>query len=139
MQPQLDTENTNVAYIAGRIFAVLEKIQTAAQGKDLNAPIRSRFYSFATTSPAPAFGRLMKLAQAHLEKLRNENFYTTYDKMLEDLFAKIQSFPLTFSLEEQGQFAIGYYHQRQASPSAKGTADSDKQNKNTTETRTTGA
>ena len=140
MQPQLDTENTNVAYIAGRIFAVLENIQTAALGKDLNAPLRDRFYSSASTSPAPAFGRLMKLSQAHLGKLRNENrgLYVTLDSQLGELFTRIQSFPATFSLEEQGQFAIGYYHQRQAYFSGKGTADSDKQNKDTIETSSTG-
>ena len=140
MQPQLDTENTNVAYIAGRIFAVLENIQTAALGKDLNAPLRDRFYSSASTSPAPAFGRLMKLSQAHLGKLRNENrgLYVTLDSQLGELFTRIHSFPATFSLEEQGQFAIGYYHQRQAYFSGKGTADSDKQNKDTIETSSTG-
>ncbi|MBU4134088.1 type I-C CRISPR-associated protein Cas8c/Csd1, partial [bacterium] len=26
---------------------------------------------------------------------------------------KIEEFPAIFTLEEQGQFAIGYYHQRQ--------------------------
>lgn len=141
MQPQLDTENTSVAYIAGRIFAVLENIQTAALGKELNAPLRDRFYSSASTSPAPAFGRLMKLAQAHLGKLRNENrgLFVALDKQLGDLFACVQSFPAIFSLEEQGQFAIGYYHQREAFFSGKGSADSSKQSKDAIETSSTGA
>lgn len=116
MQPQLDTENIGVAYNAGRIFAMLESIQVAAQGKELNAPIRDRFYSFASTSPAPAFGRLMKLAQAHLAKLHREKagLAVKLDKQLGELFENIEKFPAIFSLEEQGQFAIGYYHQRQA-------------------------
>ena len=37
------------------------------------------------------------------------------DKELQELCKDIdiKSFPATFSLEAQGQFAIGYYHQRQ--------------------------
>ena len=115
MQAQLDQKNTNVAYIAGRIFAVLESIQRAALGTELNAPIRDRFFSSASTTPAPAFGRLIKLSQNHLAKLRGEKpgLAVILDKKLGELFAAIATFPATFSLEEQGQFAIGYYHQRQ--------------------------
>ena len=141
MQPQLDTENSNVAYIAGRIFATLERIQTAALGKELNAPLRDRFYSAASTCPAPTFGRLMKLSQAHMGKLRNENkgLHVFLDKQMGELFARITTFPPTFSLEEQGQFAIGYYHQRQASFSDNSKNDCDMQSNDATETSTTGA
>lgn len=115
MHTQLDQENITIAYVAGRIFAMLESIQSAALGNELNAPIRDRFFSFAATNPAPAFGRLLKLSQNHLGKLRNEKpgLAVTLDKKLAELFCKIKEFPPTFSLEEQGQFAIGYYHQRQ--------------------------
>ena len=141
MLPQLDTENTNVAYMAGRIFATLERIQTAALGKELNAPLRDRFYSAASTCPAPTFGRLMKLSQAHMGKLRNENkgLHVFFDKQMGELFARITTFPPTFSLEEQGQFAIGYYHQRQASFSDNSKNDCDMQSNDATETSTTGA
>lgn len=114
MQTKLDQENVSTAYVAGRIFAMLESIQTAALGKKLNAPIRDRFFSFASTSPAPAFGRLLKLSQNHLSKLRGENpgLAVFLEKKLSELFRPIAQFPLIFTLEEQGQFAIGYYHQR---------------------------
>lgn len=115
MDKQLDQENTTTGYVAGRIFAVLESIQNAAMGDKLNAPIRDRFFSFAATNPSPAFGRLLKLSQNHLAKLRGEKYglFVTLDKKLGELFCKITAFPPSFSLEEQGQFAIGYYHQRQ--------------------------
>ena len=115
MQPTLDVGNLETAHIAGRIFAVLESIQTAALGKELNAPLRDRFYSAASTTPAPAFGRLIKMSQNHLGKLRGEKpgLAVTLDKQLGELFTSIRAFPATFSLEEQGKFAIGYYHQRQ--------------------------
>ena len=115
MRTQLDQENTTTAYVAGRIFAMLENIQTAALGNDLNAPLRDRFFSFAATNPSPAFGRLLKLSQNHLGKLRGEKpgLAVNLDKKLGELFCTIKTFPPMFSLEEQGQFAIGYYHQRQ--------------------------
>lgn len=115
IKENLDHENTDNAYVCGRIFAVLESIQRAALGKDINAGIRERFFSFASTNPSPAFGRLMKMSQNHLTKLKGEKagLAVILDKELAELFCKINEFPAVFSLEEQGQFAIGYYHQKQ--------------------------
>ncbi len=115
MNEKLDTENCSPPYVCGRIFAVLESIQRAALGKDINAGIRERFFAFASTSPSSAFGRLMKLSQNHLTKLKSEKagLAVVLDRELQELFSKIQEFPAIFALEEQGQFAIGYYHQKQ--------------------------
>ncbi len=112
---KLDIENCSPPYICGRIFAVLEGIQRAALGKNINAGIRERFFSFASTNPSSAFGRLMKLSQNHLSKLKNEKagLAVILDRELQELFSKIKEFPAIFALEEQGQFAIGYYHQKQ--------------------------
>ncbi|MCL4547857.1 MAG: type I-C CRISPR-associated protein Cas8c/Csd1, partial [Bacteroidetes bacterium] len=67
-----DETNKNIAYTCGGIFAVMESIQYHASGGNLNAGIRERFFSFASTMPATAFGRLMKLTQHHLSKIRGE-------------------------------------------------------------------
>ncbi|MBN1381229.1 MAG: type I-C CRISPR-associated protein Cas8c/Csd1 [Deltaproteobacteria bacterium] len=105
-----------VAYICGQIFAKLESIQYAALG-DRNAGIRERYFTYAMTLPAAAFGRLFNLHSKHFTKLKNEKpgLAINMDKELQELCkdVDIKSFPATFSLEEQGQFAIGYYHQRQ--------------------------
>ncbi len=105
-----------VAYVCGQIFAKLESIQYAALG-DRNAGIRERYFTYAMTSPASAFGRLFNLNSKHYTKLKNEKpgLAITLDKTLQELCkdVDINSFPVTFSLVEQGQFAIGYYHQRQ--------------------------
>lgn len=110
-----DPNDTRVALVCGKIFAVMESIQRAAQGKDLNAGIRERFFSFASTSPAPAFGRLMKLTQNHISKLKHEKpgLAVILDRQLQELCSLLDGFPAIFSLEEQGQFALGYYHQKQ--------------------------
>lgn len=114
---ELDEANKNTAYICGRIFAVLESIQYFASGGNLNAGIRERFFSFASTMPSTAFGRLMKLTQHHLSKISGEKpgLAVDFDKKLQDLICKLEGncFPTVFSLEDQACFAIGYYHQKQ--------------------------
>lgn len=109
--------NRPVAYICGQVFAKLESIQYAALG-DINAGIRERYFTYAMTSPAAAFGRLFDLSSKHYKKIKNEKpgLAITLDKGLQDLVKDIaiNNLPATFSLEEKGQFAIGYYHQRQS-------------------------
>jgi CRISPR-associated protein Csd1 len=117
MQERLDTENLSPAYVCGQIFAVLVDIQRAALGKNVNAGIRERFFSFASTTPASAFGRLMKMSQNHLTKVKGERpgVFFVLDRQLQELNEKIigNIYPATLSLEEQGQFALGYYHKKQ--------------------------
>jgi len=112
-----DETNDNIAYVCGQIFSVLESIQYHASGGNLNAGIRERFFSFASTMPSTAFGRLMKLAQHHLSKIRGDKpgLAVNLDKKLQELMSRVEStrFPAVFSLEDQASFAIGYYHQRQ--------------------------
>ena len=106
-----------VAYICGQIFAKLEHIQFKALG-DRNAGIREKYFTYAMTTPAAAFGRLFNLNSKHLTKLKSEQIGTAInlDKELQELCGEIDilKFPQQFLLEEQGQFAIGYYHQKQA-------------------------
>ncbi|HOP40195.1 MAG TPA: type I-C CRISPR-associated protein Cas8c/Csd1 [Geobacteraceae bacterium] len=105
-----------VAYVCGQIFAKLEHIQYKALG-DRNAGIREKYFTYAMTTPAAAFGRLFNLNSKHLTKLKSEQPGTAVnlDKELQELCREIDilKFPQQFLLEEQGQFAIGYYHQKQ--------------------------
>jgi CRISPR-associated protein Csd1 len=105
-----------VAYICGQIFAKIESIQYAALGEK-NAGIREKFFTYAMTTPAAAFGRLFNLSSKHFTKLKHEKpgLAVKLDKELQEMCGDIDinKFPAMFRLEEQGQFAIGYYHQRQ--------------------------
>jgi len=114
MKEELDLKNISPAYLCGRLFALIEGIQRSTLGKDINAGVRERFFSAASTSPSPTFGRLMRLMQNHLTKLRQEKpgLAVILDKEVVELCGKIQTFPATLSLEQQGQFALGYYHQK---------------------------
>ncbi|MEO5357295.1 MAG: type I-C CRISPR-associated protein Cas8c/Csd1 [Nitrospirae bacterium YQR-1] len=108
--------NRPAAYVCGQIFAKLESIQYFALGEK-NAGIREKFFTFAMTSPSSAFGRLFNLNSKHFTKLKNDkpglavNMDCELQLLCKDV--DINCFPATFSLIEQGQFAIGYYHQRQ--------------------------
>jgi CRISPR-associated protein Csd1 len=118
---KLNEENKPVAYVCGQVFAKLEAIQRAALG-DLNAGIRERYFTYAMTLPSAAFGRLFDLNSKHYTKLKNEKpgLAITLDKELQELCRDIDinNLPVTFKLEEKGQFAIGYYHQKQEQYSA---------------------
>ena len=112
----LDTSNTNPGYLLGRLFAVLEKIQEEAS-PGINATIRDRFYGSASSTPVTAFPHLMKLKNHHLSKLENRGRAVNLEKQIGEIVDKLEagnSFPSHLSLADQGRFAVGYYHQRQA-------------------------
>ncbi len=107
----LDPNNTNVAYRTGRLFATLEKIQEEAN-PGINATIRDRYYGAASSSPITVFPRLLSLKNSHLKKL-NEGRKIYFEKLIGEIVSELSSFPTNLSLNEQANFAIGYYHQRQ--------------------------
>jgi CRISPR-associated protein Csd1 len=106
----LDKENKNPAYLLGRLFAVLERAQQDALGAGINATIKDRFFGSASATPKVVFPQLLRLAQHHIEKAE---YGRMRDKQIEEILADLTEFPAHLSLDEQGLFAIGYYHQRQ--------------------------
>lgn len=111
----LDEQNTNCGYRLGRLFAVLEQCQLKAQPGGANMKtIRDRFYASASTAPATVFGSLMRLNGHHLAKMpTGKQFF--YDKLIKEIISGMPpQFPAHLSLMDQGAFAIGYYHQREA-------------------------
>ena len=65
-------ESSNVPYVLGRLFSVLETIQSVAN-PDINATIKDRYFNSACATPATAFPTLVKLAQKHLQKMSTPN------------------------------------------------------------------
>lgn len=106
-------ETTNVPYILGRLFSVLEAVQSAAN-PGINTTIKDRYFNSACATPAMTFPTLIKLAQKHLQKLNTANA-TYYNKQITELMALLPAsgYPARLSLPEQGKFEIGYYHQTQ--------------------------
>lgn len=110
--PMLDPSNPNTAYRLGRLFAVLEKIQEEAS-PGINATIRDRYYGAASSTPVAVFTTLLRLKNAHLKKLATGRV-VWFEKLLGDVLGAVSDFPKHLPLPDQGRFALGYYHQRQA-------------------------
>lgn len=108
----LDIENNDQAYLCGRLFAMLERIQNNASTSELNRTIKDSYFSSACAKPADIFPRLMKLAQYHLKK---DDYGIIDNKIVGEIMEKLgDEFPQTLSLNDQGKFIIGYYHQYQS-------------------------
>lgn len=108
----LDTDNPNPAYRLGRLFAALEKIQEEAS-PGLNATIRDRYYGAASSTPVAVFTTLLRLKNHHLGKL-TPGRTVQMERLLGEIMGGLSDFPRHLPLPEQGRFALGYYHQRQA-------------------------
>lgn len=113
----LNEESNDIAYVLGRLFSVLESIQADAN-PGIQATIRDRYFNSACGTPASVFPVLIKLKNSHMKKIGREKEGTKkyYEKLFADIMWKIneqEGFPKRLSLEEQGKFALGYYHQIQ--------------------------
>ena len=110
----LDNENTNQAYLCGRLFAVLQKIQeNAAGGAKLNRTIKDSYFASAASKPALVFPKVLSLSQNHLKKL-SEGKAVYFNRLVEEIIGNLSGeFPDTLLLTEQGKFMIGYYQQDQ--------------------------
>lgn len=110
--PVLDPTHPNAGYRLGRLFAVLERIQESAS-PGLNATIRDRYYGAASSTPVAVFTTLLRLKNAHLKKLPAGRV-VNFEKLLGEIMDGLTDFPKHLALPDQGRFALGYYHQRQA-------------------------
>lgn len=108
----LDKDERRIGYRLGRLFSVLEKLQEDAN-PGLNSTIRDRYYSSASCTPKSVFGTLMRLHTHHLKKLPEQSWRMAAENGISEIMSDIKDFPAHLSLEDQGLFAIGYYHQRQ--------------------------
>lgn len=112
----LNIESRNQAYLLGRLFAVLERIQSQALG-ELNAGIADRYYGSASAVPFSVFPRLLSGTKHHLSRLRKDKagMAVNLDKDLGEIITMLpETFPRHLSIDEQGRFAIGYYQQKQS-------------------------
>jgi len=126
----LNQESTYTPYVLGRLFSVLEAIQSAAN-KGVNTTIKDRFFNSAAATPAIIFPRLTQLAQAHLRRLNSVAQKIWYEQQLIALHEKLpEVLPARLSLAEQESFFIGYYHQTQKRFEKKEKADSVKEEEN---------
>lgn len=110
----LNEETNDVPYVLGRMFAVLESIQEEAN-PGINTTIRDKYFNSSCANPASVFPILLKLKNSHIRKIEREKKGKKifFEKILTELTGKIKEFPKSLTLEEQGHFILGYYHQVQ--------------------------
>lgn len=127
----LNTESTEPAYLMGRLFAVLEKLQSDAL-PGINSTIKDRYFSSASATPTVVFPRLLRLSAHHLNKLDKPAWKIGTEKLIGEIIGALpgEQFPAHLNLENQGKFIIGYYHQNRdlwAAKADKAAAQDDKQ------------
>lgn len=108
---ELQPQNNHPAYVLGRLFAVLEQVQQAAN-PGINATIKDRYFNAACATPRNTFAVLYKLANAHLRKIE-PGLRISLEKQITALYGSItvEAFPAMLTLEEQSVFILGYHHQ----------------------------
>lgn len=114
----LNEQCNDIAYVLGRVFAVLEAIQEDAN-PGINTTIKDRYFNSACAAPASVFPILLKLKNSHIRKLVTgkridyEKILTGLEGMIDVADVQPQAYPRRLTLEEQGLFILGYYHQVQ--------------------------
>lgn len=112
----LDPDSMHPGYLLGRLFAELESAQRAALGRDINATIRDRYYGAASATPANVFPILLRNVVHHFSRIRKdkrENVAYSIERKIGDILKKLPArFPKHLDIQDQGQFAIGYYQQK---------------------------
>lgn len=111
IETMLDKSNTNQGYLCGRLFAVLENLQYAANKQD---SICSGYMNAASSTPSAVYPTILKLSNSHYSKLAKDKkgLAIYFDNQKKEIMAQISDFPDTLDLSDQGRFFLGYYHQK---------------------------
>lgn len=112
----LNTESEYTPYVLGRMMAVYENIQKAANPK-IKATIKDKYFAQAAATPAsiyPIMGRIIEKRMKQLER-NNPGAAVRLSKQLGEIASKLPDrYPIKLTLDEQGAFQLGYYQQKQA-------------------------
>ncbi|CAP54005.1 type I-C CRISPR-associated protein Cas8c/Csd1 [Gluconacetobacter diazotrophicus] len=115
----LNRDYPSIGYQLGRLFAVYELAQRAALGIGVKATMRDKYFAAASAAPASIFPVIIRNSQNHLSNVRKRTpgWAGVIERELDEIFGRITPsgphvLPRALSLEHQGEFAIGYYHQR---------------------------
>lgn len=134
----LDETCTDPAYVAGRLFAVLEDTQRSAHrrlsrtredggeedtiGGEVNSTFGDRFFRRAVDTPKPVLVQGRQDAAAWLTKIRrrdNTALANWHKNRLDSLYALLDragGVPVRTNLRQKEQFILGYHHQHAHRP-----------------------
>jgi CRISPR-associated protein Csd1 len=130
----LDSSSKSAPYLYGRLLAILEEAQLRASRWGVTATLVDRFYGGASASPRATFGLLVRQGTvAHMPKIRKTGRgYKELEQSLETVMAAIDDqggFRASLPLREQGEFALGFYHQRSSFEAARPKKETSNQDK----------
>jgi CRISPR-associated protein Csd1 len=112
-----DPNYPSTAYHLGRLFYLLEAAQREALGRRINAPIGDRYYAGASATPARVFGPLLRGLKHHVSDAKKQNRGHWIEAKVGEIMLMLPpDLPKTLRLEDQGRFAVGYYHERATRP-----------------------
>ena len=108
----LNEQSDYTPYVLGRVFSLLENIQESTGGA---TTVKDRYFNSACATPGTVFPLLLRLKNSHMRVLKREKagLAVTLERELGGLLNQIDEFHKRLSLEEQGTFLLGYYHQTQ--------------------------
>lgn len=124
LQVGINEDSDYVPYVLGRMFSVYEQIQQSAASTSSNnnttikATIKDKYFSQAAATPAKVFPVIGARIEKRMRQLmRDKPGLAIYlQRKLDDIAIKLPDrYPKHLTLDEQGAFQLGYYHQRQAS------------------------
>ena len=128
----LDPDSSDPAYNLGRLFAAYEYAERSVA--DRNATIRDKFIGAASATPRRVFPLLMRGYEHNASALAKGDgnqrgsgvkAAKVVGQILERFDGRDVAFPTSLTLESQGRFFVGYYHQNRALYTAKGDSATD--------------
>ena len=111
----LNYNNTNPAYITGRIFAVMESAQMALNPTN-QTTYSKRFFERVMTNPMKAMPE-MHMSFTHLQNkaksMSRMSTYVAFDKRIAELIDILDgNYPGRLTEKQKGEFLVGYYQQQ---------------------------
>jgi CRISPR-associated protein Csd1 len=110
----LDETRTDIGYLLGRSFAIIEHAQRAHLRRGERGPnvtVRDKFWSSASTTPRMAFPALDKLFWVYVKRTPRARWLIPE---MEHIMQGVSGRPARLDLEQQSLFAVGYWQQRAA-------------------------
>ncbi len=111
MKSTLDEANRSVAYLCGRMFAVIESMQWKAMG-NLNSGVKERFFAAAASQPAYVLGGILLAKYVPIYQHKIGGYLAKELDEIAGLISEHGHIPSRFTTIEQGEYALGYYFQK---------------------------
>lgn len=109
---ELNEQTSYQPYVLGRLFSILEDIQQKAN-PGISTTIKDKYFTSACSTPKVVFPTLINLAHKNLSKMDSDTKASFVDLLVNHMSKITGEYPAHQTLEEQGVFQIGYYHQTQ--------------------------